>query len=504
MKTLKELTQIVTKKKAIKIELIDGKTFSGAKNKFNQFYDGLVEGKFEDDNDAALHIYGTSSTDARYRQLKSRFRRRLLNSLFFLDVNQAAAPNYDKALLTCEREWALVNILRYNGAIETVCIMARSILKTAKKYHFTHIIVPCARLLRERAAQTGDAKAFQTYNKYLQEFTKKQEAEIKSEELYQLVTINYYKSAKNQTLSFVEDINSYCDQLLSLSELYNAPVINLNMFLVWIIRYELQRDYEAMLEVCRQAEQYLETHPQYYNAEKAALIEIKKMSVFLHTKEYKGGKANIDESLKTVSKGSPDWFTFLEYYLLLAVHTGHYISALAIFNQAIAHINFSSLEGLEAEKWLVFEAYLHYFIEIKELQNAVAYNRRKNTFKVDTFLNTQYAYPRDQVNLTVSLVSLQILFLLEKKNLRKVTEKINHLRKFALPHLQRSQNERPLHFVRLLQQLIRTDFQVDGLVDQNRNLQKLKASPLRYKGKVADLEVIPYDKMWERIVHYLQ
>lgn len=504
MNILKELSKIITRRKVAKIEIIDSTVLNSKKSKFHSLYEGLISDKFEDDNDAALYIYGSSPTDPRYRQLKSRFKKRMLNTLFFLDVNQPVASDYDKARLSCEKEWALVNILLYHEARQSAFSIARKIFKTALKFHFTEMIVQSGRLLRQYSSQIGDEKGFKTYNQYVKEYVPKQEAEIQSEELFQKVTVEYYKPIKKQAENFHEDVDSYCNQLLSLSELYNAPIINLNMFLVWSIRYELQRDYEGMLEVCVQAERYLDANPLFHSLEKSSLIQIKKMAAYLHTRAYKGGKANIEKSLQVFPAGGNYWFVFLEYYMLLALHTGNYISALAIFNQAISHPNFNKMKELDAEKWFVFEAYLQYFIEVNKLQSAISYRRRSRSFKTEQFLNAQYTYPRDQVNLTIQLVSLQILFLLERRNLRKVGDKINHLRKYALPYLKRNQDGRSLYFVRLLQQLLRTDFQIDGLVDGSRNLQRLYANPFRYKGEIAGLEVILYEDLWQRILNYLR
>ena len=101
MKNLIEISKIVTKRKVKKIEIFDDHSLKHKNSKFNEFYEALLANKFKNDRDAASFLYGCSPTDAKYRQLKSRFRKRLLNTLFLLDVNLPAASNYDRAYLTC-------------------------------------------------------------------------------------------------------------------------------------------------------------------------------------------------------------------------------------------------------------------------------------------------------------------------------------------------------------------------------------------------------------------
>ncbi len=87
MKNLIEISKIVTKKKVKKIEIFDDHSLKHKNSKFNEFYEALMSNKFRNDRDAASFLYSCSPTDDKYRQLKSRFRKRLLNTLFFLDVN---------------------------------------------------------------------------------------------------------------------------------------------------------------------------------------------------------------------------------------------------------------------------------------------------------------------------------------------------------------------------------------------------------------------------------
>lgn len=504
MKVLKELSSIINKKRVNNIEIIDGNILKRKSNKLNKFYHGLISGQFQDDDDAALHIYGATPNDERYRQLKTRFRKRLLNTLFLLEVKNPSHPNYDKALINCQREWALVQILLLNKAMESSAKIAQQVLNTALQYHFTPLIIESARLLRSMAAEKGEKKEFATYNQYIHHYLPRREAEIVSEELMQTVYQKYLLFSPGTERNQPEDeILEHCAQLLNLSERFDAPLVNYHMFLAWIMRYELQRDYKNMLAVCDQTEKFLHDHPHFSTDDKATQVLIKKMSVYLHTGAFQSSKAVIEKRLDALVPGAKYWFSILEFYLLTAIHTENYISALAIFNQATAHPAFAHMSKEESEKWFTYEVYLHYFIEIKKLNTTISYHRRPRKFELDEFLRHQYTFPKELVNLTVQLCCAQILFLFERHDLRTIADKINHLRKYALPQLKRKRNERTLYFVRLLQQLIRTDFQIDPLIYKSRNLQRLQTTPFQYKGRVGELEILPYEKCWQRIVSYL-
>src|SRR5210317_2286602 len=146
MKHLIEIARIVTKKKVRKIEIFDDHALKQKNSKFNEFYEALTAGKFKNDRDAAAYLYGNTPKDDKYRQLKSRFRKRLLNTLFFLDVNRPSASSYDRAYFSCNKDWTLVKILISNNAELTAGALARQILTVALKYIFADVIVNCCRI----------------------------------------------------------------------------------------------------------------------------------------------------------------------------------------------------------------------------------------------------------------------------------------------------------------------------------------------------------------------
>jgi len=502
MKNLIEISKIVTKKKVRKIEIFDDHSLKHKNSKFNEFYEALMAGKFKNDRDAASYLYGCSPTDDKYRQLKSRFRKRLLNTLFFLDVNLPSTSNYDRAYYSCNKDWTLVKILLSNDAPYTASSLARQILTTALKFKFADVIVNCARILRRNAAEVGDEKSYEEYDKHSKQYQNVLDAEIRSEELYQRVLINYHKPpSKNGDLK--EKIDTYCEALVGLSEVYDSPIVIYNMYLVWAYRYEMLHDFEAMLTVCNQAEKYIEENPLYYQDDKLATFQLKKMSAFLHLRNWKEGKANAEKCLQSFPQGSDTWFEFMEYYLLLAMHTSNYINALAIYNRAVNHSRFKKLPIVAREKWKIYDVYLNFIIESQGADNPVIQTQKRKNFRLSRFLTDPILYSKDQRIFTVLLVLAQILFLLDKKSYNAATERIERLKSYANRQLRKEEYFRAVNMIRLLQYLVRADYNVENLGNIDRYYNQLIETPFYYRGLITELEVIPYEKLWNLILELL-
>lgn len=499
MKNLIEISKIVTKKKVRKIEIFDDHSLKHKNSKFNEFYEALMANKFKNDRDAASFLYDCSPTDDKYRQLKSRFRKRLLNTLFFLDVNLPSTSNYDRAYYSCNKDWTLVKILISNEAIHTASALARQILTTGLKFKFADVIVNCARILRRYAAQTGDEKNYEIYDQHCKQFQNVLDAEIRSEELYQRVIMNYHKPV-GKASDLEERIGTYCDALVGLSEVYDSPIVIYNMYLVWAYRYEMLKDFDAMLEVCNKAEKYIEDNPAFYQDDKLATFQMKKMSAYLHLRDWKNGKINAEKCLQSFPKGSATWFSFMEYYLLLAIHTENYINALAIFNDASSLSKFKKLPARTREKWKIYDVFLNYIIESQGDSNPVLLTQRRKTFRVSRFINDPVLYPKDQRIFTVLMVIAQMLFLIEKKSYNNAAERIDRLKSYANRQLKKEEYFRTIQFIRLLQQLVKADFQIENLSNVDKYYNRLIEEPFFYRGLISELEVLPYEKLWNMIL----
>lgn len=500
MKNLIEISRIVTRKKVRKIEIFDDAALRSKNSKFNDFYEGLMGGKFKNDRDAATLLYGCSPTDDKYRQLKSRFRKRLLNTLFFLDVNVPGAANYERAYYSCNKDWTLVKILLANGAEMTAADHAAGILTIALKFRFSDVIVNCSRILRAWASKTGDEKTFEEYDGYIKAYSNVLDAEIRSEELYQRVTMNYLEPPmKNREMR--EKIDTWCDALVSLSEIYDSPVVMFNMYLVWAHKYEMSFDFVEMLEVCKKAEQYMEANPSYWQEDKLEIFQLKKMSAYLHLRDYKNGKIEAEKALQRFEEGSEMWFTFMELYLLLALHSDNYLNGFAIFQRAVGQQKFKKQHASEREKWHVYEVYLEYLLDTLP-ENAVtaAAAKKRGTFRSQKFLNDPVLYPKDQRIFTVHLVVAQILFYLEKNNYAACTERIDRLKNYANRQLKPEEYFRAIAFIRLLQQLAKVEYDVNQISSVEKYYNRLVETPFYYRGLVQELEIIPFEKLWNLIL----
>lgn len=501
MKHLLEIANIVSWKKVKKIEIFDENTLRNKSSKFNEFFEALMEGRFKTDRDASILLYNSSPTDDKYRQLKSRFRKRLLNTLFFIDVNIPSTSNYTRAYFSCNKDWTLVKILLSYGAKMTAHDFASQILTISLKFKFADIIVNCARILRENAANEENNKDFLMYDEIIKEYQEVIIAEMQSEEINQRIKLKF-ENTYNTGNQYNQELNDYCEQLIVLSEKYNSPVITFNMFFAWVIRFEYEADFQSVIEICNKMEEYISNYPQYEQDEMLMEFQIKKLNAFLIIQDFENAKKNVEKHVKFFEEGSKQWLKYMDLYFLTALHSDNFANAYAILTKITSAPKFKKASRIIKEKWKIYEYFLHYLLENTD-NNLKGLYKQKSNILFGKLLNDPVIFAKEHRAFTIQTVIAQIMVAYENKNLLLCAENIERLRTYATKQIKPDENIRVILFIKLLIQLMKSNFNSKFLTGFEKYLEKLEGTKMQDRGNPFDLEIYPYEKLWNLLLSKL-
>jgi hypothetical protein len=496
MKELLEITQILDKKKISKIEILDTNSLKQPNNLFARMYNGLYKEQFETDEQAAQELYQSPSTDARYRQLKSRFRKRLLNTFFFLDPNLSQLTGRTAALYSCRRNLALVHILRINGVTETALGEAQQIQNMAIRFGFPDMVVSSALIMREIHAGQNDEKNFSRQDKLIEEYEAVRQAEQLSEKYIQFIRLAYQSNEAMRPATLLE-INARCDELLQLSEQHSAPLINFNAFEAWMLRFELEGDFTSAADVAEQAEGYLKKQPTHHDDEKLKLFALGRLRAALHSKDFKKGRAFAENAFRLIRPHAPERLRLMEFYLLLSIHTDSVLHAFAVYKDAVEHKQFQHAPETEQEKWSLFTPYMHLLMELRPLQQQFVISQKRKDFKIEEFVASPVPYLSQRENQTILIAIAQIMFFFHIRNLTAAGRQIIWLHKLAQNLTKKGIYPRQCAFINLLHELHKNEYRQPSSKRCDKFLETFNRHPFRYRGQLHELEIIPYEKLWE-------
>lgn len=503
MKELLEITRILDKKKISKIEILDQNSLRQPDNLFARMYAGLYKEQFDSDEQAAKVLYQSSPADARYRQLKSRFRKRLLNTFFFLDPNLAQLSGRTAALYSCRRNLALVHILRINGATETALTEALQIQNTALRFGFPDVVISSGLIIREIYAEQNDEKNFLKQDQLIETHSAARAAEQLSEKHIQHIRLAY-QSGDTLRREQLLDIHARCDELLQLSEQYVAPAVNFNAFEAWMLRFELEGDFASAADVAEQAADYIQKNPIHEDDDKIKLFAIGRLRAALHSRDFRKGRAYAESAFRLIRPADPERLRLMEFYLLLSIHTDSILHAFAVYREAIESRQFQYAPSAEQEKWNIYTPYMHLLMELRPLQQQFVISQKRADFKMEEFVNAPVPYLPKRENQTILIAVAQIMFLFHVRNTTAAGKQIVWLHKLAQNLTKKGAYPRPCAFINLLNELHKNDYRPPAGKRCDKYLAALTAHPFIYRGHLQDLEIIPYEKLWEMTLGFFK
>lgn len=502
MEALKELAYLVARDQKRSIGHIDDPKLKGSK--IRKFYDMLLADQLESDLSAATHFYGENAKkdSPAFQKLKTEVTDRLLNTLFFIDVEKPTYNKRKRAYYQCYRQWAAAKILLGKNARKAGIKLCYRILRQARKYEFTELVVDISRILRlHYGIQEGDMRKFEKYNQQFKDYEDIWFWENQAEELYAELVMRFVNHKGNKK-AIHEKAKKYYAQLEEALQKYDTYALHLCGFLIKTIIFSSLHDYQKTMEICDEAVQFFEKK-KYEASLPLQVFLYQKMECLIQLKLYNEGEITVKKCAKFFEEGDFNWFKSQELYFLLSMHTGEYQQAYKVFDKAVKQRQFKSLPENVQEMWRIYESYVHYLIEANHIKPATG-DKRFNKFRLGKFLNETPIFSKDKRGMNIPILVIQILFMILQKKYDKAINRIEAIEKYCSRYLKKDDTYRSNNFIKLLLQIPVSGFHRAGVErGAKKYLQNLHAVPLEMASQTYEIEIIPYEELWGIALHSL-
>ena len=501
MKDLIDLTQIVTKTKLRSVELI-GDSGDGA-SKLQEFYDLVSEGRFVDDDEAAEYFYGKAKNYPGYQKLRKTLKDRLVNSLFIIDLKQSSYTDRQKAYYEAYKEWAAAKILFGKNARTAAAGLGRKLLKIARKYEFTELIVDICHTLRlYHGTIEGDYKKYQQYNEEFRKYEQIWIAENRAEEFFIDLSIGFINS-KSTKAPFKDKAIEYYGQVKDTLEQYDSYQLHLCGRLIEVSIYTSVNEYEETLDVCDRAIAFFEKKD-YIASVPLQVFLYQKFICHVQLRQYEEAKQAAQACLPYLEEGSFNWFKLYELYFLLYTHSGQYEQANEILNTIMGHLRFEDLPENIQETWKISEAYLYFLECTGHLHAREQEEQESRKFRLSKFLNEMAVFSKDKQGMNIAILIIEILLGIAQKKYDELIDRVEAMEKYRSRYLREEGIERANHFLRMLLQLPKNAFRRDeALAKAKEDQLALEAMPIEMANQTYEIEIVPYEKLWEIVLEIL-
>lgn len=502
MSLLIELINVLGRQKLQRLQVLQNP--EKKTGKIYELYNGFRSGKFKTEEDAAMAMYQAPSSDPRYRKVRNKLRTRLVNTLMFVDANQSFFTDHSLARFNCLKLFTAQQILNYYGKSRSSLKMTKRVIKEADRYGFFYLALEASRELRGRALFAGDIKAIKENSKKIKKYLELIEGECLAEESYYSLAVSYSHSRylKGELL---EENQERERRLRPWVEKQNTPLLTYYAFSFFYLVRMLAKDYKGAIEVCENAIDRLEKSHRVVKSLYSFSFSFYILQCHLQLKNYEAGEREVHRCLKLTESGSVyNHYISRELHLLLNLHTERYEKACIIYWEAINAPRYQSLGGSIKETWKIYGAFIQYFIEIGVIK-AEGIPLKESKFRLGKFLNEVPTYSKDKRGLNVPILIIQVLFLLHRRKFNDVIDRVEALNTYVYRYLKQDANYRSNCFLKMLLTLPQADFHRQAVVRKSAKYhEKLLAKPLEVSGESSELEIIPYEKLWEFVLDSLE
>lgn len=501
MKELKSLVETVNRNKVKQVEVIGSD--KNATSLLNRLYFGISNDEFSDDDDAAETLFQNEKYRWEYyTRLKRQLKERLYNTLFFIDVSKPSYSDLQKAYYSCYKDSTVVKILLSKNNRQGAIPLAIKTLKSAKKFEFTDIVISLSKELRMHfGIIIGDKRKFNHYNKEVKTYTEIYLAELQAEEYYSEVIVNFVNSSAYQK-EVIRLADKMAKELIISAKKLNSYWLNYLTYLILVLRYEIANDYENVLKFCQEALDYFESKKHLASNRTLFNFQFKSLGGHIKLKHFKEGQLKIKSCLNLSEVGSGNWFLTLNYLMIISYHSQDLETAYSTYIRAKSNQNFKNTFKNISEYWHIHEAFIFYFILTKKLSPDKKESLKR--FRISKFLNEVPINSKDKRGNNITIIILQILFLLQQKKYGAIIDKMESLQTYTHRYLRQDDTFRSSCFIKMLLCLPAASFHKKGVLRKaDKYWKKLQSVPLEKANQSAEMEIVPYEMLWEFVLEGL-
>lgn len=495
---LKDLVKTITRNKVKNIEVLGN---GGDESSMQEMlYDAIAKDKVNSDEEAVAFLYsaGKNPKSKAYLRIKGRLERSLLNTAFFIDVNQPMFNDRLTAYFNCYRDFAAASIILGRSARRPgIHLMEQTLVQTIK-YEFVELSADMARRLRFEARGVGNGAMQEKYSKIHKEYEEKRRLDMMSYDYYEDL-ITYYYGKRSPDKEVHETATRYYNELLGLADKANTSQFYSNLGNIGIIQHLAGNDCEGALNICQEYLEILKKRPNT-NRSTLAGFSLQKMACLIQLRVFDGQADDILAYCLTLEEeGTYNWIRVHELFVHYCFFARRYQKGLETYQKVASHPKFESLGGAVRDNWHLFGGYFHLLVVLGQLE-AGKVEAIVGEFKYAKLNNEIGVLGKDKQGMNIPLVILPLIYHLANNTFDSDKISLEALEKYRKRHLDNVMNRRSAAFLNMLIAYAKRDFQSASAEKKIRKeLETLAQNQPQVAGQTFAVEIIPYEDIWEML-----
>ena len=298
-----------------------------------------------------------------------------------------------------------------------------------------------------------------------------------------------------QRQALVPEVIAAVERLQELWQLTQSFGVFEQYYILRLWYLELVNNFEAIIQLTDEAVEFCGKGLVNEQCFDHRFNRYTKVYAYLRTKQYEAGLQLAESYLESFNESDWNWFPFMENYVLLALHHKNYDLAQHLLTNVLLNPYRHKISPRAQERWTLYRAYLYFLLPPQQADRKFDFNQ---------LVSELPHYRKDKAGLNVAILVLQFLYFLKKNDLDSLLYRVDALNEYMGKHLNSSFSDRT-----------RTLFKLFRAITNNSHLSpsQIRRRCLYLSGKLASLptvgdayaeiEIIPYQHVWELCLQWL-
>jgi hypothetical protein len=498
MEKLIELVKALHPKRVTYVDILSNNLSDESKLKL--LYDGLRSGKIVDNPSGIDYLYPDDPDGkSKFAKLKSYFKKRLLNNALLAEAKEGERK---KAFFDCLRTFVTAYFLiMLQGRSNGIQIL-RAKLKKMQRYEFTFLTLESAKILRQHyGVIVGDLKTAKLYDRIIESHLNLYVVETRIEGFYHEL-MSYYVRSRASTADLVALCDSYIARMPAAIPDNSSTSLIFKYYMILIVRRMSAHQFDVAKEVCATG---IEQLRQKTFQDRTALVAIyfQWMTCQLNLREFEACKLLLPTTMSYLSTGEFNWFKGMLIKIDSSLATRDYQTAYDTYERVTKEKNFQKINIASQEEWIIYGVYIHLLKTFRLVASASIL--KQELIDPSTVLNELSIFNRDKEGLNVAIIIYSMILLIHQGAYNEVLEKSDGILKYVKRHLQGDQHERSVLFIKILIYICKLKYgQSSASYKIEKYLAELNASTAHSHLVTSNLEIIPYNDLWQILEKYLK
>ena len=469
--------------------------------KKKELYDLLAETTVVDDKQIFDALYEGSKRKT-YLKLQERLLQNLIDIIFFSTNTNRSKTDMADIRERCIKQAALLKIFMFKGLPINVQEASNNLINICKRFEFHDLLIDILFLNLDLYGRGFQNKRL--FNKYLsmyEEVEKKHQLEKEVQIKYNKYFIDFRTTElmlRPETLERLQADERYFKNILEMNSTFRNSYFAYNALL---IINEINGNYSEMISLADDALDYILDKPQNNKHLEAT---------FLHKKfraQVISGESHqlIDTLEKIELKSAPytgGYYATSLYKCLMLSHQGKYELVVNEIQDKSTPKDQLYAPPVIMEYMQVVYAYMAFLAEAEIFESSIFQDKRFRVFK---FLNQVPLFSKDKRGVNIAILILHVLFLLSRRKYDQIIDRVESLKLYSYRYLRKDDSFRSNCFIKMIIEMSKSNFHPARTERNTQKLvERLRAVPLKLSEQPLEVEIVPYEDLWEIVIDLLE